>query len=371
MSGREVENIDDKAKALAPFTIARVISADQHPNADRLRVCMVETGNGSAPVQVVCGAPNARAGLVSVFSAPGTYIPGKNITLGVGTIRGVESRGMLCSAAELQISQDHDGIMELPADAPVGAAYAQWAGLGDPVLEINLTPNRPDCTGVHGIARDLAAADMGKFRDPAIKPIKGEFPCPVEVTVEDATLCPGFALRLVRGVKNGPSPEWLQKRLTAIGLRPINALVDITNFMTFDRGRPLHVFDAAKVHSNLTVRRARKGESLLALDGRTYPLDESMCVIADEKAVESLAGIMGGEESGCDAETTDVLIESALWNPLNIARTGRKLGINSDARYRFERGVDPNFMVRGLELATQMVLDFCGGTPSDIAVAGS
>ena len=218
MIGLEVENIEDKAKALAPFTIARVISAEQHPNADRLRVCMVDTGNGAAPVQVVCGAPNARAGLVSVFSAPGTFIPGKNITLGVGTIRGVESRGMLCSAAELQISEDHDGIMELPADAPVGAAYAQWAGLGDPVFEINLTPNRQDCTGVHGIARDLAAADMGKFKDPAIKPIKGEFPCPVKVTVEDATLCPGFALRLVRGVKNGPSPEWLQKRLTSIGL---------------------------------------------------------------------------------------------------------------------------------------------------------
>ena len=214
MIGLEVENIEDKAKALAPFTIARVISAEQHPNADRLRVCMVDTGDGGAPVQVVCGAPNARAGLVSVFSPPGTFIPGKNITLGVGTIRGVESRGMLCSAAELQISEDHDGIMELPADAPVGAAYAEWAGLGDPVLEINLTPNRQDCTGVHGIARDLSAADMGKFKDPAIKPIKGEFPCPVKVTVEDAALCPGFALRLVRGVKNGPSPEWLQKRLT-------------------------------------------------------------------------------------------------------------------------------------------------------------
>ena len=328
MIGLEVENIDDKAKALAPFTIARVISAEQHPNADRLRVCMVETGNGSAPVQVVCGAPNARAGLVSVFSAPGTYIPGKNITLGVGTIRGVESRGMLCSAAELQISEDHDGIMELPADAPVGAAYAQWAGLGDPVLEINLTPNRQDCTGVHGIARDLSAADMGKFKDPAIKPINGEFPCPVQVTVEDTTLCPGFALRLVRGVNNGPSPDWLQKRLISIGLRPINALVDITNFMTYDRARPLHVFDAAKVQGNLRVRRARDGETLLALDGRTYTLDNTTCVIADDHGVESLAGIMGGEASGCSEATTDVLIESALWNEINIAQTGRKLGIN-------------------------------------------
>jgi len=370
MIGLEVENIEDKAKALAPFTIARVISADQHPNADRLRVCMVDTGNGGAPVQVVCGAPNARAGLVSVFSAPGTYIPGKNITLGVGTIRGVESRGMLCSAAELQISEDHDGIMELPTDAPIGAAYAEWAGLGDPVFEINLTPNRPDCTGVHGIARDLSAAAMGKFRDPAIRPIKGEFPCPVKVRIEDPTLCPGFALRLVRGVRNGPSPEWLQRRLTSIGLRPINALVDITNFMTYDRARPLHVFDAAKVKGNLTVRRAREGETLLALDGRTYALDSQICVIADEHGVESLAGIMGGEASGCSETTTDVLIESALWNEINIAHTGRRLGINSDARYRFERGVDPAFMVPGLEMATRLVTEICGGTPSEIVVAG-
>ena len=371
MIGLEVEHIEDKAKALAPFTIARVISAEQHPNADRLRVCMVDTGDGGAPVQVVCGAPNARAGLVSVFSAPGTFIPGKNITLGVGTIRGVESRGMLCSEAELQISEDHDGIMELPADAPIGAGYVQWAGLGDPMLEINLTPNRQDCTGVHGIARDLAAADMGKFKDPAIKPIKGEFPCPVKVAIEDATLCPGFALRLVRGVKNGPSPEWLQKRLTSIGLRPINALVDITNFMTYDRARPLHVFDAAKVRGNLSVRRARDGETLLALDGRSYTLDSNVCVIADDHGVESLAGIMGGEASGCSEATTDVLIESALWNEINIAQTGRKLGINSDARYRFERGVDPNFMLPGLEMATRLVMELCGGAPSENIVVGS
>jgi phenylalanyl-tRNA synthetase beta chain len=277
---------------------------------------------------------------------------------------------MLCSAAELQISDDHDGIMELPADAPVGKGYAEWARLGDPVLEINLTPNRQDCTGVHGIARDLSAADMGKFIDPGIKPVKGEFPCPVKVTVEDTTLCPGFALRLVRGVKNGPSPEWLQKRLTSIGLRPINALVDITNFMTYDRARPLHVFDAGKVKGNLTVRHARDGESLLALDGRTYTLEPSICVISDEHGVESLAGIMGGETSGCDENTTDVLIESALWNEINIAQTGRKLGINSDARYRFERGVDPAFMVPGLELATRLVLELCGGTPSENVVVG-
>ncbi|WP_291847473.1 phenylalanine--tRNA ligase subunit beta [Bradyrhizobium sp.] len=371
MIGLEVESIEDKAKQLSPFSIARVISAEPHPNADRLRVCMVDTGNGAAPVQVVCGAPNARAGLVSVFSPPGTFIPGKNITLGIGTIRGVESRGMLCSAAELQISDDHDGIMELPADAPVGHGYAQWAGLGDPVIEINLTPNRQDCTGVHGIARDLAAADMGKFRDPAIKPINGEFPCPVKVTVEDPALCPGFALRLVRGVRNGPSPEWLQKRLTSIGLRPINALVDITNFMTYDRARPLHVFDASKVKGNLTVRRAKNGETLKALDGRSYTLDPGICVIADDHGVESLAGIMGGEASGCGAGTTDVLIESALWNEINIAQTGRRLGINSDARYRFERGVDPAFMVPGLELATRLVMEMCGGTPSENVVVGN
>jgi phenylalanyl-tRNA synthetase beta chain len=370
MIGLEVEHLEDKAKLLAPFTIARVISAEQHPNADRLRVCMVDTGDGGAPVQVVCGAPNARAGLVSVFSPPGTYIPGKNITLGVGTIRGVESRGMLCSAAELQISEDHDGIMELPAEAPIGKPYAEWAGLGDPLFEINLTPNRQDCTGVHGIARDLAAADMGKFKDPAIKPVKGEFPCPVKVEVEDQKLCPGFALRLVRGVKNGPSPKWLQQRLTSIGLRPINALVDITNFMTYDRARPLHVFDANKVKGNLVVRRARDGETLLALDGRTYTLDNGMCVIADDHGVESLAGIMGGEASGCDENTTDVLIESALWNEINIAQTGRKLGINSDARYRFERGVDPAFMVPGLEMATRLVMELCGGTASDNIVVG-
>jgi phenylalanyl-tRNA synthetase beta chain len=372
MIGLEVENVENKAKALAPFTIARVISAAQHPNADRLRVCMVDTGSGD-PVQVVCGAPNARTGMMSVFSPPGTYIPGKNITLGVGTIRGVESRGMLCSGFELQLSEDHDGILDLPPDAPVGMRYAEWAHLDDPAIEINLTPNRPDCTGIHGIARDLAAADMGKFKDAAIKSVAGAFACPVGVTLDfgaTPSLCPGFALRLVRGVKNGASPEWLQRRLAAIGLRPINALVDITNYITYDRGRPLHVFDAAKVKGNLVVRRARPGEALLALDGKTYALDDTMCVIADDTGVESLAGIMGGEASGCSAATTDVLIESALWDEINIAHTGRKLNINSDARYRFERGVDPAFMVSGLELATRMVLDLCGGAPSAVTLAG-
>jgi phenylalanyl-tRNA synthetase beta chain len=373
MIGLEVESVADRGKVLAPFTIARVISAEQHPNADRLRVCMVDTGAGE-PVQVVCGAPNARAGMKGVFVPPGAFIPGKNMTLGVGTIRGVESRGMLVSEFELQISDDHEGIIDLPDDAPVGANYAKWAGLDDPMIEINLTPNRADCTAVHGIARDLAAADMGELKNAAVTPVPGRFPCPVKVTLDFGAappLCPAFALRLVRGVRNGPSPEWLQHRLIAIGLRPINALVDITNFITYDRGRPLHVFDAAKVHGNLTVRRARAGESLVALDGKRYSLDETMCVIADEAGVESLAGIMGGEATGCSEATTDVLIESALWVPANIAQTGRKLGINSDARYRFERGVDPAFMLPGLELATRMVLDVCGGEPSDITVAGT
>jgi phenylalanyl-tRNA synthetase beta chain len=372
MIGLEVEHIDDKAKALAPFVIARVVEAKQHPNADRLRVCVVDTGDGQ-PIQVVCGAPNARAGMIGVFSPPGTFIPGKKITLDVGTIRGVESRGMLVSEAELEISDDHDGIIDLPADAPVGKSYAAWVGLDDPVIEINLTPNRPDCTGVHGIARDLAAADMGKFKENTVKPVKGEFPSPVSVRLDFGTtppLCPAFALRLVRGVKNGPSPAWLARRLAAIGLRPINALVDITNYITFDRARPLHVFDAAKVKGNLVVRRARDGETLTALDGKTYTLDQSMCVIADDSGVESLAGIMGGEASGVSETTTDVLIESALWDETNIAQTGRRLGINSDARYRFERGVDPAFMLPGLELATRMVLDLCGGAPSEITVAG-
>jgi phenylalanyl-tRNA synthetase beta chain len=373
MIGLEVERLEDKAALLAPFVIARVVEARPHPNADRLRVCMVDTGSG-APIQVVCGAPNARAGMKGVFVPPGVFIPGKNMTLQVGTIRGVESRGMLVSEFELQLSDDHEGIIDLPDDAPVGAGYAAWAGLDDAVFEINLTPNRADCAGVHGIARDLGAADMGKFKDPLIKPVKGAFPCPVKVALDfgaTPSLCPAFALRLVRGVNNGPSPAWLQRRLAAIGLRPINALVDITNYITYDRGRPLHVFDAGKIRGDLVVRRARAGETLLALDGRTYALDETMCVIADADGVESLAGIMGGEKTGCSQATADVLIESALWVPSNISQTGRKLGINSDARYRFERGVDAAFMLPGLELATRMVVDLCGGAPSEVIVAGN
>ncbi|WP_201833027.1 phenylalanine--tRNA ligase subunit beta [Microvirga zambiensis] len=367
--GLEVEGVEDKTKTLAPYTVAYVISAEQHPNADRLRVCMVDTGNGS-PIQVVCGAPNARTGMKSVFAPPGTYIPGKNITLGVGTIRGVESAGMLCSGSELEISDDHDGIIDLPADAPVGVPYATYAGLDDPVIEINLTPNRPDCTSIHGIARDLAAAGLGTLKGDAVPAVAAKGACPVSVTIEDQKLCPAFALRLVRGVKNGPSPEWMQRRLLGIGLRPINALVDITNYMTFDRGRPLHVFDAKKVKGNLTVRRAKEGEEVLALDTRTYKLDPSIVVIADESGVESIGGIMGGEHSGCDENTTDVLIESALWDPLNIAQTGRKLGIITDARYRFERGVDPAFTMPGLDMATKLVIDLCGGEASEATLAG-
>jgi len=369
MIGLEVERVEDKAKEYAPFKVVQILEAVQHPNADRLRVCKVDNGTG-APLQIVCGAPNARAGLKTVLGLPGTYIPAKDITLSVGKIRGVESQGMMISGAEIGFNDDHSGIIEMPEDAKIGTPFAEVLGLSEAVIEINLTPNRPDCTGVNGIARDLGATLIGDYKENAPKRIDGTFPCPVTVKIDAPELCPAFALRLVRGVKNGPSPEWLQKRLTAIGLRPINALVDITNFLTFDRGRPLHVFDAKKVKGNLTVRRAENGEQLLALDGRTYTLDAAMCVIADERAVESLAGIMGGEESGCDETTTDVLIESALWNELNIAQTGRRLGINTDARYRFERGVDPNFTVPGLDLATQLVLDFCGGEPSQVFLAG-
>ena len=370
--GLEVEGVEDASAKYKGFVVARVIEAKQHPNADRLRVCMVDAGG--EPVQVVCGAPNARTGMKSVFSPVGTYIPGKAITLAKGVIRGVESNGMLCSAAELELSNDHDGIIDLPDDAPVGVAYAAYAGLDDPVIDINLTPNRPDATGMAGIARDLAAAGLGTLKTGAPQPVAGSFDCPTAVTLDfsagDAHLCPALALRLVRGVKNGPSPEWMQKRLRAIGLRPINALVDVTNYLTFDRGRPLHVFDFAKVKGGLSVRRAREGESILALDGKTYALDPSMVVISDGSGVESIAGVMGGEHSGCDDNTRDVLIESALWDATVIAQTGRKLGIVTDARYRFERGVDPDFCIPGAELATRMVLDLCGGEPSRLIVAG-
>lgn len=373
MVGLEVEGVEDRAKALKPFIVAYVVSAEQHPNADRLRVCMVDTGTG-APVQVVCGAPNARAGMKSVFSPPGTYIPGKKITLAVGTIRGVESHGMLCSGAELELSDDHDGILDLPADAPVGMPYAVYAELDDPVIDINLTPNRADCTGVRGIARDLAAADLGALKNRPIAPVHGAFASPIGVALgfEDgeAIACPAFHGRLVRGVKNGPSPAWMQRRLRAVGLRPINALVDITNYISLEYGRPLHVFDAAKLKGTVRARMGRSGESFVALDGRTYEVDHRMCVIGDDNGMLGLGGIMGGAASGCTEATVDVFIECAYFEPLTIAETGRRLGIISDARYRFERGVDPEFLAGGLDLATRMVMDLCGGTPSEPVVAG-
>ncbi|MBD8892393.1 phenylalanine--tRNA ligase subunit beta [Roseibium litorale] len=372
MIGLEVEEVSDPAARLAPFKIARVIEAVQHPNADRLRVLKVDTGEGD-PIQVVCGAPNARTGLVGVLGKPGDYVPGLDVTLSVGKIRDVESFGMMCSERELELSDEHNGIIDLPEDAPVGMSYAKWMGLDDPVIEIGLTPNRPDCTGVYGIARDLAAAGLGTLKDRKTDPVRGSYPCPTKVEFafgDTHPLCKAFGLRLVKGVKNGPSPKWMQDRLRAIGLRPINTLVDITNYMTFDQGRPLHVFDAAKVAGNLVVRRAAEGESIDGLNGKSYQLDPSICVISDDNGIESLGGILGGEHSGCTETTTDVLIESALWDENGIAATGRKLGVNTDARYRFERGVDPDFMQPGLEMATRMVLDLCGGEASELEVAG-
>ncbi|WP_395664593.1 phenylalanine--tRNA ligase subunit beta [Methylocella sp.] len=371
--GLEVEHVADPAEALKDFRVALIVAAERHPNADRLQVCRVDVGAGE-PVQVVCGAPNARAGLKTVFAPPGAVIPARNVTLAKGVIRGVESNGMLCSGAELGLSAESEGILELGGDAPVGAAFAEVAGLADPVVDFNLLPNRPDAMGVEGVARDLAAAGLGRFKGRGIGPVEARLAAPeaarIELSAEDARLAPAFALRLVRGVRNGESPEWMRRRLKAIGLRPINALVDVTNYLSFDRARPLHVFDAAKVRGALTVRRAAAGETLAALDGRTYALDPEAIVVADEGGPLSLAGIMGGAASGCDEGTTDVLIEAALWDPVNIARTGRRLGINSDARYRFERGVDPAFLMPGLDLATRMILEFCGGEASAAALSG-
>jgi phenylalanyl-tRNA synthetase beta chain len=370
MLGLEVESVADRAAALGGFIAARVVSAERHPNADRLRVCMVDTGAGT--VQVVCGAPNARAGMIGVFAPAGTVIPRDNAVLKASTIRGVQSNGMLCSYAELKLSDDHTGIIELPADAAVGAPAASALGLADPVLDIKVTPNRADCLGVRGLARDLAAVGLGRLRPLAPAPIPGRFPCPVAVRLAgpDDAACPLFLGRLIRGVRNGPSPRWLNERLEAIGLRPISALVDITNFTTMDLNRPLHVFDAGKLRGNLVVRGAQDGESLAALNGRSYALDPSMTVIADEGGVLSLGGVIGGESTGCTEATTDVYIEAALFDPVRTAATGRKLGIQSDARYRFERGLDPEFVRPGLELATKLILDLCGGEPSEIAVSG-
>lgn len=368
--GLEVEDVDDKA-AYKPFVIAKVLTAEKHPEADRLKVLTVDAGDGK-PVQIVCGAPNARAGLVGALARPGTYVPGIDVTLSVGKIRGVESHGMMCSEKELNISDNHDGIIDLPEDAPVGTSFASYAGLDDPVIEINLTPNRPDCTSIYGIARDLAASGLGKLKAPKAPsfPVDGDTPHEVKIVLDDERLCPGFAYRLVRGVKNGPSPKWMQQRLIAIGLRPISALVDVTNYMTFDQGRPMHVFDADKVKGALVVRRAREGEEILALDTRTYKLNPANVIIADDNGPESIGGIMGGEHSGCDENTVNVLIESALWDPINIAKSGRAHGIITDARYRFERGVDPEYMIPGLERTTELVLEMCGGTAAASRVVG-
>lgn len=372
--GLEVEGVEDPAAALAPFRIARVTEAVQHPNADRLRVLTVDPGDGSA-VQVVCGASNARAGLVGVFAAPGSYIPGTDLMLEVGSIRGVESHGMMLSEREMGLSDDHEGIVDLASDAPVGARYVDWAKRDDPVIEISVTPNRADCLGVRGVARDLAAAGLGTLKPFVVAMVEeaDETPTPqVHLSFPDGEpLCPAFALRLVEGVTNGPSPDWMQRRLKAIGLRPINALVDITNYVTHDLNRPLHVFDADTVAGDLVVRRAAAGETVEALDGKTYTLTNDTCVITDGNGVESLAGIMGGERSGSTEATTRVLIESALWDPINIARTGRALGLYSDARHRFERGVDPAFMASGLDHATHLVLSICGGRPQRAVIAGT
>jgi phenylalanyl-tRNA synthetase beta chain len=367
--GLEVEGIEDPAARLGAFTIAHVLSAEQHPQADKLRVLMVDAGGGD-PVQVVCGAPNAAAGMKGVFAAPGVHVPGTGITLKISAIRGVESRGMMCSMRELELSDEHDGIIRLPDDAPVGVRYIDWAGLDDPVFDIAITPNRQDCLGVLGIARDLAALGLGTLKPRAIPAVAGAFPMPRPIVVEDAEGCPAFAARIVRGVKNGASPAWMQQRLRSVGLKPISALVDITNYLSIDSGRPLHVYDVATLTGGLTARRARAGETIEALNGKTYTLGESMTVIADDAHVHDIGGIMGGMASGCSDTTTEVLIEAAYFTPERIGATGRALGINSDARARFERGVDPGFVLPGLELATQLVLDLCGGEPSEVVVAG-
>ncbi|MBD3679069.1 MAG: phenylalanine--tRNA ligase subunit beta [Rhodobacteraceae bacterium] len=375
--GLEVEEVVNPTDALKGFTVGFVKKAEKHPDADKLRVCIVETDEGEK--QIICGAPNAREGIRVVVAKPGMYIPGIDTTISVGKIRGVESHGMMCSEREMELSDEHDGIIELPGEPVVGLAFTDWLAENDPakidpVIEIAITPNRQDALGVHGIARDLAARGLGTLKPMEIAPVKGSFPSPVSVTIDPALKdlgCPLFAGRVIRGVKNGPSPEWLQKRLKAIGLRPISALVDITNFFTFDACRPLHVFDADKVKGGLRIHPAKGGETLLALDEKTYEMQPGMMVISDENGPESLAGIMGGEHSGCTEETVNVFLESAYWDPVTIANTGRALKIHSDARYRFERGVDPEFTLPGLEAATQMILDLCGGEASEVVMDGA
>jgi phenylalanyl-tRNA synthetase beta chain len=366
--GLEVEGIENPGEKLAGFRVARVLTAERHPQADKLQVLSVDTGEG-APLQVVCGAPNARAGLVGVLGLPGATVPANGMELRVSAIRGVESNGMMCSTRELELGEDHDGIIELPADAPVGAAFPDYAGLNDPVIDVSITPNRQDCMGVRGIARDLAAAGLGTLKPLEVAPVTGEGPGP-DVRTDDPEGCPAFFAQAVSGAANGEAPEWMRRRLTAIGQKPISALVDITNYVMIDLGRPLHVYDRATLSGPLVARKARAGEQVLALNGKSYTLEPSMTVIADDAAVHDIGGIMGGEHSGVQPTTTDVLIECAYFEPEHIARTGQKLQLTSDARQRFERGVDPAFLEDGLAIATRMVIELCGGTPSGITRAG-
>jgi phenylalanyl-tRNA synthetase beta chain len=367
--GLEVEGVSNPAEALAPFRVAKVLTAEKHPQADKLQVLTVDAGTGEA-IQVVCGAPNARAGMLGVFGPPGAYIPGSDATLKVAAIRGVESRGMMCSSRELELGDDHSGIIELPDDAPVGTAFTQYAGLDDPVFDVNVTPNRQDAMGVRGIARDLAAAGIGTLKPLGVPQIEGSFPCPVPVTIEDAEGCPAFFGRAITGLKNGASPEWMQRRLEAAGQRPISALVDITNYVMIDLGRPSHAYDIAKLTGGLTARAARPGEKVLALNEKEYALEPFMTVIADDAQVHDIGGIMGGEDSGVGDTTADVMLEIAYFTPERIARTGQALGLTSDARSRFERGVDPAFLDDGLAILTGLILDICGGEPSAAVHAG-
>jgi phenylalanyl-tRNA synthetase beta chain len=371
--GLEVESVTDNGAVLAPFTVAYVIKAEQHPNADKLRVCQVDIGGET--VQVVCGAPNARTGLKAVFARSGLTVPATGLVLKPSEIRGVASNGMLVSECEMGLSDAHDGIIEMPEDAPLGVPFAQVLGLDDPLIEINITPNRQDCLGVRGIARDLAAAGIGTLKPVSAIPVTGTFKSPVAISLQlegvDRAACPVFVGRVIRGVKNGPSPAWMQRRLKAIGLRPISALVDVTNYLSYDRARPLHVYDAAKLTGGIQVRLANPGEELQALDGKTYFLPEGACVIADDAGALGLGGVMGGEASGCTPETTDVVLESALFDPVRTAYTGRTLGINSDARYRFERGVDSQYVIGGAEDATRLILEICGGEASELVIAGA
>ena len=365
--GLEVEGVENPAEKLAPFRIARVLTADPHPQADKLQVLTVDAGDGA--LQVVCGAPNARPGLVGVFGTEGAVVPVNGMVLKKTAIRGVESNGMMCSFRELELGEDHEGIIELNADAPVGRVYAEWAGLDDPVIDVSITPNRQDCMGVRGIARDLAAAGLGTLNAIVVPEVEGVGPGP-DVRIEDEDGCPAFFARTVRGVTNGASPEWMARRLKAIGQKPISTLVDITNYLMIDLGRPLHVYDMAKLQGPLTARLGKAGEEVLALNGKSYTVDETMTVIADTQAVHDIGGIMGGEHSGASEATTDVLIECAYFTPERIAVTGQKLGLTSDARGRFERGVDPAFLDDGLSIATDLVMKLCGGSASEATRTG-